>query len=126
MLYSSRQASVATARGNMTRLANRVHQDVVQRGYDGLTDGSTVLANVHDTMGRPLNVTVDVIPTVDAATGCNSLLGANPLPPVQTCCANNICCRLVRTTAQWREAQGSGLVLAAPLVMTSFVTRGCP
>lgn len=127
IIYSSQLASVATARDNMTRLASRVHQDMVQRGYDGVTDGVTNITNLTDPQGRAITITVTVASTTSAVTGCNSLLTANPLPPVQTCCGpGNVCCRLVTTSSQWREVVGGNLALTAPLQMQSFVTKGCP
>ena len=125
-IYSSQLAGRSTARDNMTRLASRVHQDRVQRGYGGLTAGTTTITNLTDPQGRAINITVAVEETTNNTTGCNSVLTANPLPPVQTCCTGNVCCLLVTTTSQWREVSGGRSVLQAPVIMQSFVTRGCP
>lgn len=128
MMSSQRRGRVSKG-ASVARAVVEEYNQKSRLGYDGLTLGTTAPYDRPDPDGRVITFTTTVgsdcnAAAGDAGTNFSAPGGALNADTSQSCCPGNICCRVLRVDATWRDTSVSG----SPPVSESyigFITKSC-
>lgn len=128
MMSSQRRGRVSKG-ASVARAVVEEYNRQSRLGYDGLPVGTIGPYDAPDPDGRVITFTTTVgsdcnaVPG-DAGTNFSAPGGALNADPSQSCCPGNICCKVLRVDASWRDTSVPG----SPTVGESyvgFITKSC-